>query len=215
MSQMEPIDPGELANGIFPAEELAIYATAGYGQTATPGQRPAVLIVDVTYAFTGDPDGSEVYPMSCGASAWAAIERIRPLLATARTNNVPVIYSRNSPRVTKAEQGGWSAKVNRGEDPARAHDIVDELSPAAGDLVVTKSKPSAFFSTPLASWLVGLGVDTVIVAGGSTSGCLRATVVDAFSWNFNPFVVANATFDRSPTSHSTNLFEMSQSTPQL
>jgi nicotinamidase-related amidase len=77
--------------------------------------------------------------MSCGAPAWAAIERIAALLNMARTNSVPVIYSRNSPRVTKAEQGGWSAKVTRGEDPASAHDIVDELSPAPGDLVVTKA----------------------------------------------------------------------------
>lgn len=207
---LDPVDPLELAAGIFSDEELGAYRAAGYGRQARPGSRPALLVVDVTYAFTGDRAGEEAYPLSCGPAAWGAIDRIPALLAAARGNEVPVIYSRNSSRSTEAEAGGWSAKLDRGEEPPRAHDIVDEIAPLPGELVVTKTKPSAFFATPLASWLVQLGVDTVLLAGGSTSGCVRATVVDAFSWNFNPFVIAEATFDRSPTSHRVNLFEMNQ-----
>jgi nicotinamidase-related amidase len=207
---LDPVDPLELAAGIFSDEEFGAYRAAGYGQQARPGSRPALLVVDVTYAFTGDRAGEEAYPLSCGGAAWEAIDRIRDLLAVARGNDVPVIYSRNSPRRTEAEAGGWLTKLNSGEEPPRAHDIVDEIAPLPSELVVTKAKPSAFFATPLATWLVKLGVDTVLVAGGSTSGCVRATVVDAFSWNFNPFVIADATFDRSPTSHRVNLFEMNQ-----
>lgn len=210
MSELEPMNPLELADGIFSEEELRVYTSAGYGQAAAPGSHPALLVVDVTYAFTGDRANDESYPLSCGEPAWVAIEHIARLIKVARAKNVPVLYSRNSARKTGAEAGGWSAKLAQGDDPPRAHDIVDEISPAPGELVVTKSKPSAFFATPLSSWLVGLGVDTVLVAGGSTSGCVRATIVDAFSWNFNPFVIAEATFDRSRTSHRVNLFEMNQ-----
>ena len=76
--------------------------------------------------------------------------------------------------------------------------------------MITKTKPSAFFATPLVTWLIQLGIDTVLLAGGSTSGCVRASAVDAFSYNLNPFVVAEATFDRSNTSHRVNLFELDQ-----
>lgn len=207
---LDPIDPLELASGVFADGELETYRSAGYGRAAVPGIRPALLIVDVTYAFTGDRSGGTDYALACGPPAWEAIDRMTELVRAARQSQIPVIYSRNQPRTTVAEAGGWSAKLDRGPEPPRAHEIVDELAPEPGELVITKSKPSAFFSTPLASWLVQLGVDTVLVGGGSTSGCVRATVVDAFSWNFNPFVIAEATFDRSPTSHQVNLFEMNQ-----
>lgn len=208
--QLSPYDVKGLAKGIFTPDELATYGAAGYGRAATPGSRPALLLVDVTYAFTGDPSGGVDYPLACGAPAWEAVEQMVALTDAARTARVPVIYSRNAPRPTAAEAGGWSAKLNHTSEPPRAHDVVDEIAPQPGDLVVTKSKPSAFFSTPLISWLVHLQVDTLFVAGGSTSGCVRATSVDAFSYNLNPFVVVEATFDRSDTSHRTNLFEINQ-----
>ena len=207
---LEPIDPTTLGKGIFSADELETYRSAGFGGAAQPGTRPALLLVDVTYAFTGNRAGEGTFPLSCGPPAWEAIDQMAQLVSAARKSNVPIIFSRNESRPTAAEAGGWSAKLDKAEEPPRAHDIVDELAPEPGELIVTKSKPSAFFSTPLASWLVQLGVDTVMVGGGSTSGCVRATVIDAFSWNFNPFVVAEATFDRSTTSHRVNLFEMNQ-----
>lgn len=203
-------DVESLAEGIFNPDELATYRAAGYGRAADPGARPALLFVDVTYAFTGDRSGGGQYPLACGPAAWEAVDQMKRLAAVARTNDVPLVYSRNSPRPTAAEAGGWSAKLHRAQEPPRAHDIVDDIAPQPGDLVITKTKPSAFFGSPLASWLVQLGTDTLLVAGGSTSGCVRATIVDAFSYNFNPFVIAEATFDRSETSHRVNLFEMHQ-----
>lgn len=209
-NQLPPYDAERLAGGLFTDDELAAYRAAGYGNTTAPGTRPALLIVDVTYAFTGDRTGTTRYPLACGEPAWEAVDHMVKLAETARSSDVPVIYSRNSPRPTKAEAGGWSAKVSDTEDLPRAHDIVDEIAPHEGDLVITKSKPSVFFSSPLASWLIQLKVDTILIAGGSTSGCVRATTVDAFSYNLNPFVIVEATFDRSETSHRVNLFEMNQ-----
>jgi nicotinamidase-related amidase len=207
---VKPFDVAAGAAAVFETSELEIYQSAGYGQAAPPGTRPVLLIVDVTYAFTGNRSGGGDYPLACGPPAWEAIDHIGRLLEAARGAGVPVVYSRNSPRPTEAESGGWSAKLGPGPEPPRAHEIVDEIAPRAGELVVTKSKPSAFFATPLISWLVQLRVDTVILAGGSTSGCVRASAVDAFSFNLNPFVVAEACFDRSPTSHIVNLFELNQ-----
>jgi nicotinamidase-related amidase len=206
----EPADTTALVSSIFTTEELEAYDAAGYGRTTTPGRRPALLIVDVTYAFTGERTGEGDYPLACGPAAWQAVRRIAELVDTAHANDIPIIYSRNAPRPSAAEAGGWPSKLRHTSERPRSHDIVDEIAPAPGDLVVTKSKPSAFFATPLVPWLVQLGVDTVLVAGGSTSGCVRASVVDAFSFNLNPFVVAEATFDRSPTSHRVNLFELDQ-----
>jgi nicotinamidase-related amidase len=208
--ELAGFDVEGLVAGLFAAEELATYAAAGYGRSASAGSRPALLIVDVTYAFTGERSGDGHYPLACGESAWDAIDHIARLIDAARSGRVPVIYSRNAPRPTRAEAGGWSSKLSGGQDAPRAHDIVDEIAPQPGDLVITKSKPSAFFATPLVTWLIQLGVDTVLVAGGSTSGCVRASAVDAFSYNLNPFVVAEATFDRSSTSQRVNLFELNQ-----
>jgi len=208
--ELAGFDVENLATGLFASAELATYAAAGYGRSASAGSRPALLIVDVTYAFTGERSGDGHYPLACGEPAWEAIDHIARLAREARRGGVPVIYSRNAPRPTRAEAGGWSSKLNTIDDSPRAHDIVDEIAPQPGDLVITKSKPSAFFATPLVTWLIELGVDTVLLAGGSTSGCVRASAVDAFSYNLNPFVVAEATFDRSDTSHRVNLFELNQ-----
>lgn len=207
---LDPVPSAGLITGVFPDEEVERYRSAGYGRTAAPGARPALLIVDVTYAFTGLPDGTGDYPLACGPAAWKAVRHIAGLADAARAGGHPVIYSRNAPRPTTAEAGGWAAKVDSAVEPSRAHDIVDEIAPQERDLVVTKTKPSAFFASPLITWLLQLRVDTLLVAGGSTSGCVRASVVDAFSYNLNPFVVAEATFDRSDTSHGVNLFEMNQ-----
>ena len=208
--ELKPAKVRDLGAGVFAEEEIAAYESAGYGRTGQPGRRPALMVVDVTYAFAGTRDGEGHYPLSCGATAWAAVDQIARLLSAARGRDIPIVYSRNSPRPSAAEAGGWSAKLGQSEEPPRAHDIVDEIAPRAGDLVVTKAKPSAFFSTPLVSWLIQLGIDTIFVVGGSTSGCVRATAVDAFSYNFKTFVIAEAAFDRSPTSHQVNLFELHQ-----
>ncbi|HZD03593.1 MAG TPA: isochorismatase family protein [Longimicrobiales bacterium] len=223
---MRPLPPLEVAvrhAGLhrFSESEVATFRRAGYGKTIRAGTRPVLLVVDATYEFCGRRDADAAsHPKAGGAAAWDAIDRLASLVPAVRRAGIPVIYSRNAPRIHPVEKGSWGRKTSD-QGPAGDLEIVAEIAPAATDLVVEKTKPSAFFATPLASWLLELGADTVLVTGGTTSGCVRATVTDAFSWNLRPFVVVDAVFDRSPTSHDVNLFEMEQKyaglveTPQL
>ena len=95
-----------------------------------------------------------------------------------------------------------------GEDELAGYDIVPTLAPRPGELVARKARASAFFDTPVATWLRQLDVDTLVVAGETTSGCVRASVVDAYSHGFAVVVVEEATFDRSTLSHKVNLYDM-------
>jgi maleamate amidohydrolase len=206
----------ELWSGIIPADELAVFEAAGYGGAMTLGQRPALLIVDVTYAFTGSRPMPVLEAVAecrtaCGETAWAAVEQIRRLAASARSAKAPVFYTRARPVQALGGLGQWAAKSARAaEDLAsnRSSTIVAELEPQPGDYVLEKSKPSAFFGTDLLSLLVLNRVDTLLVTGGAASGCVRATVLDAFSYNFPVVVVPEATFDRSETVRAVNLFDL-------
>lgn len=192
---------------------------SGYGTRQGLGDKPAVLVVDVTYNFTGERSEPIVDAVrrsrnACGAEAWTAVESIRQVLAAAREVPVPVIYTMGEPRRRQADVGRWGGKnVRAGEEAAagqwdRGNRIVDEITPQPDDLVIRKSKPSAFFGTPLASYLNEMSVDSVLLMGGTTSGCVRATVVDAFSFNYRVGVVLEGTFDRFAASHKVNLFDM-------
>ncbi len=126
-----------------------------------------------------------------------------------RRLGLPVLYPHVAPKDARTDAGRLAAKVPAmfGVD-ARGYDFVAEIAPQAGDLLLPKKHPSAFFGTPLLSHLIDLGVDTLFVTGCSTSGCVRASVVDAFSYNFRVVVPQDCVFDRSPTSHAVNLFDM-------
>jgi nicotinamidase-related amidase len=145
---------------------------------------------------------------SCGAIAWAAVDQIGLLLKLFRQRSWPVIYPYVAPkiasdyaRISEKSPGLMSAS-------ARGYDFVEEVAPRETDLTLPKRHPSAFFGTPLTSYLVDLGVDTLIVTGCATSGCVRGTVVDGFSYNFRVAVPHDAVFDRSQVSHAVNLFDM-------
>jgi nicotinamidase-related amidase len=127
----------------------------------------------------------------------------------------PMIYSHGQVRSDNWDNGSWSWKnkraveaVARPESSFGFNDIVAEIAPQPRDLVVPKQKPSVFFGTNLASYLVLLGCDSIIVAGTTTSGCVRATVIDAFSNNFRSIVIEDACFDRAQVSHAVSLFDM-------
>ncbi len=198
--------------------DKAVFAKAGYGMRQGFGNSPAVLVVDATYAFVGDRsepillsvEGSRT---ACGEEGWRAVERIRTLLGKAREARVPVIYTRGIDRRDDDDAGRWASKNARaGEDYSadisRSNEIVEALAPLPGDVVFAKAKPSGFFGTPLLSYLIEWEVNTLLVAGGTTSGCVRATVVDAFSYNFRVSVVEDAVFDRGQASHALSLFDM-------
>jgi maleamate amidohydrolase len=187
--------------GLVTRDEQEVYRRAGYGRPRGFGRRPALLVVDIEYNFTGERpepilDAIARFKDSCGPYAWAAIPHIQRLLELARRRGVPVFYTHGLP------PPGVDAATDRGTA------IIDELKPRPDEAVLAKAAPSAFFGTPLAAWLVGAQVDTVIVAGATTSGCVRATVLDSYSYRFQTVVPVEAVFDRAETPHRLNLFDM-------
>jgi nicotinamidase-related amidase len=179
-----------------------------------------LIIVDVTYGFTGDRpepilESIKRWSSSSGAESWNAIAVIKNVADAFRAKRLPVIYSHGQVRYDNWDNGSWSWKnkraveaVARPESSFGFNDIVAEIAPQPRDLVVPKQKPSVFFGTNLASYLVLLGCDSIIVAGTTTSGCVRATVIDAFSNNFRSIVIEDACFDRAQVSHAVSLFDM-------
>ncbi len=188
------------------------------------GERPALLLVDLYRAVFGDapvalPDAMREWPSSCGLAAWEAIPHIQRLLAAARGAKIPVFYSTDM-NMHDTPLAPWSRSRLRGavapEGPEmaarrlRMNEIIDEVAPLPGELVIAKAAPSVFSGTPLLGQLVARRVDTLVVCGESTSGCVRATVVDGCTQRFNMIVAEECTFDRTQASHAVNLFDMNQ-----
>lgn len=200
-------------DGIIPEEELAIYHHAGWGQPGGLGRWPALLGIDVQYRSMGEaplpiaqPIASR--PTSCGAHGWRAVPHIAALQAAFRALGAPVLYPYVAPKAAH-NRGQFEAKVPGVMDvPPRGYEFVAEASPRPGEITIPKFQASAFHGTALTSHLVGLGVDTVVVTGCTTSGCVRATVVDACALNFKVVVPQDAVYDRSQVSHAVNLFDM-------
>lgn len=203
---------------VLSERDREVYRAAGYGARAGGGSRPALLVIDVTYDFVGDKpepilDSIKKFPNSCGEVGWRGMEYIRELLELCREQDVPIFYTKGMDERSAITRGSWTWKnakaMNKGELAERmGNEIPDMIAPRAGELVIQKTKPSGFFGTPLSSYLIGLGVDTVLVTGTTTSGCVRATVIDAFSNNFRTIVVEEGVFDRGEVSHKINLFDM-------
>jgi maleamate amidohydrolase len=193
------------------ARDREILAAAGYGHAVGLGVAPALLVVDVTYGFLGRVplpvlEAIRAYPGAVGEAGWEAVAIIERLLAAARGTGVPVLYSAGT-----GAPGRWAQKrPSHVRQPADAYEIVDRLAPRPGETVIRKAKPSAFFGSGLGERLKELGVDSLIVCGGTTSGCVRATVVDAFSHDLRVAVVEDAVFDRVQLSHAAALLDMEQ-----
>jgi maleamate amidohydrolase len=187
----------------MPSDELTESYSAFDGHLAF-GQTPALLIVDFVMAYL-DPAS----PLFAGAEA-ALASNVR-LLAAARGAGVPVIFTKVEYTQGGANGGLFYRKIPAlkvfdagsplGEFPA-------SLQPVAGETVVTKQFASAFFDTSLAAILSNKGVDTLLITGMSTSGCVRATALDALQHGFAPFVISDACGDRHAAPHSANLFDL-------
>ena len=182
----------------------ADYAKAGFGGHLRFGQRPALLVVDVVAAYL-DP-ASPLY--LGGTEAVACFAR---LIGACRAKSIPVVYTQ-----VVYSSGGRDGGLFYQKVPAlKAFDagsplglIPAEIAPQAEDVIVTKQYASAFFGTSLASTLAAMKVDTVMIGGFSTSGCVRATTLDALQHGFAPFVVRQACADRDPRPHESNLFDL-------
>ena len=196
------------------AEEQAIMAAAGYGKRSGWDSNPALLVVDVTYGFCGrerKPILEAIVDQrrACGEDAWDALGNTVALLEHARQAHIPVVFSAmEDPSSCEYEPGLWATKNRRGgEKIPQSHngkgenEIVREISPVPGEMVFAKNKPSLFAGTGLLPYLIARRVDSLIICGGTTSGCVYATALDGFSNNFKIAVVADASFDRIRTAH--------------
>ena len=199
--------------------DKAVFAAGGFGARAGFGKRPALLVVDVNWAFCGERpepilESIKRWRTSCGEESWVALEYIKRLIEAARAKGLPVLYTTGERRPDNWDAGSWRWKSSRGEEPSRSgndldgNEIVAMIAPGPKDIVIRKQKPSGFFGTNLASYLTLLGCDSVIVVGTTTSGCVRATVVDAFSLNYRVILAEEGCFDRSQASHAVSLCDM-------
>jgi nicotinamidase-related amidase len=195
---------------LIPESDLALYRKAGLGHRIGFGRIPGVLVVDATRSFVED-----AFPLGNGRTGRPAIAAIRRLCDVARSQNIPIIFTRmEEPFKNRSEAGRWGdvapgLLAEPGDTTALdGATIPDEIRPRSGELVITKPKPSAFFGTQLVSVLVFHHIDTLIVTGMVTSGCVRATVDDAFAYNFRVIVPIECVADRAEVPHQVNLFDM-------
>lgn len=191
----------------LPPEELATYAKGKFGERVGFGNRAALLNIDTTYMFV-DP----AYPQ-CGDGDPELVENITRLVGIFRSLDLPIYYSRRDDRSHRIRRGMWNDKLGIADDmiysrDPRADEWPEAYAPREQDVVVFKNKASCFFETPLESFLRYDEIDTIVICGISTSGCVRAAANDAFSHNFRVIVAEEAVGDRSQTAHQANLFDM-------
>ncbi|KGE01902.1 isochorismatase family protein [Rhizobium sp. YS-1r] len=183
-----------------------IYQSAGFGQPVSRGARPGIVVVDFTYGFT-----DTLYPTA--ANMVAEIAATRRLTNLARAKGIPVVYTTIAYHPGEVALLPWLRKATGMAALLKGSRLV-EIDAATGiqpaDPVIAKKGASAFHGTALAALLAGAGVDTLIVAGATTSGCVRATVVDAVQSGFNVLVPADCCADRAKAPHDANLYDMHQ-----
>lgn len=210
-------EPGEakLWDRYLDDSDRAVMARGRFGQRMGFGLRPAIVAIDCQRYMVGQRGvKDDRYPASCGDIGWAAVDRIAEILDAARAAHVPVFLTRFALAVNGADIGVYGRKRTLLQRPdwclegTEGAELLPEVGPREGDIAFDKKKPSGFFGTPLLSYLVDRAVDTVIVLGGATSNCVRATVFDSSSYNFRTIVPADAVFDRLPVSHAISLFDM-------
>jgi maleamate amidohydrolase len=183
-----------------------VYDRQNFGNSVGFGRRPALLVVDFQVGFA-DPD------VFGGGNVKEAVAATQPLLEGMREIGAPVAYTRAVFDAAAGEGGTFALKVPgllKLADDAAISQIVPELAPLPGELVVRKIGPSAFFGTPLMSWLAMRSVDTLIVTGATTSGCVRASVVDSCSYALRTIVAEDCCGDRAIEPHNANIFDMGQ-----
>lgn len=186
--------------------QAEIYKNAGFGHPVPRGTRPAVVVVDFTYGFTDTQ-----YPTASDASAqMAATRRLTDL---ARVKGFPVIYTTIAYHPGEIEALAWLQKAKGMAallEGSRLVEIDDATGIQPQDPIITKKGASAFFGTSLSAILVAQKIDTLIVAGATTSGCVRATVVDAVQSGFNTLVPADCCADRALAPHNAALYDIDQ-----
>ncbi|MCK5642143.1 MAG: isochorismatase family protein [Gammaproteobacteria bacterium] len=198
---------------VFTGADRELLKKAGMAQKQVFGSRPALLIIDVTIEFIGSTrrpalQSAEEYPTSCGEAGWAVLPGIQKLLETCRANSVPVIYTTQDMSARRFTVGPVKEAAPQASYDPKANEIPEPIKPRPSELVIPKTRASGFFGTPLLSCLRSMEIDSLLITGCTTSGCVRALVVDAFSYGYRCFVVEDCVFDRFELSHLVNLFDM-------
>jgi nicotinamidase-related amidase len=196
---------------VAPDDLLAIYSA--YRRETFVGQNPALLLIDLyNMAYKGGAkqplDLQNTFPSSCGVHAHQAIDPTKKLIAATRAAGVPIFYCTSDFREMNAPRGVGATRRNTTPKTAEDFEIWSDFAPEPGDVVIKKQRASIFAGTPLVSHLNTLGVQSVIVCGESTSGCVRASCVDAYSNGLHVSLVEECTFDRHELVHKMNLFDL-------
>lgn len=195
---------------VVPESDLKLYA--GWRRETFVGPRPALLAIDLydlVYRGGAYPPAelNERFPNTCGLYAHRAIAPTNKLIAAARRAGIPIFFCTQDIRPNNRPPGAVSTR-RRIEVPADGYAIYREFTVERGDILIPKQRASIFAGTPLASHLALLGVQSLIVCGESTSGCVRASVVDGYSSGYHVSVVEECTYDRAELTHKVNLFDM-------
>jgi nicotinamidase-related amidase len=200
-------------DGVVSEADLEVYHKAGFGRTGGIGKRPVLLVIDVQYRTVGDTpkpilESIKEYPTSCGEFGWRAVGQIEKLVQLFRRHKLPIIYPSIAPK-TPRDMGRFANKMpSAPQDNLKAFEIVQRIAPGPDDIILNKHFSSAFFGTALATHLVRLGADSLVLTGCTTSGCVRATAVDACSLDYRIVVPEDAVYDRGQVSHAVNLFDI-------
>jgi maleamate amidohydrolase len=195
-------------------QDRAVLAKGKFGTRMGFGERPAVVVIDAQRYMVGEAGRDADWPSSCGDVGRVAVAQIASVVQAAQARRVPCFFTRFELERDGSDIGVYGRKRQLLDSAhwclagTRGAELVPQLQPRAGDIVFVKKKPSAFHGTPLLGYLVERRIDTVIIMGGATSNCVRATVFDASSSNFRTIVPHEAVFDRIPISHAISLFDM-------
>jgi maleamate amidohydrolase len=195
-----------------PPEDLKHYRRVGMLSVLEPGTRSALIVVDVTLGFCGREglsleEATREFPTACGPASWEAMPRVAQLIGMFREAARPIVYT--FPNTADQSFTGSVGKSHRPNwPPPHYNDFPGAITPQNDEWVMGKAKASGFFQTPLPMFLTRHGIDTLVICGVSTSGCVRATAVDASSHGYRTFVVDDCCFDRSYYAHCANLFDL-------
>ncbi len=195
-------------------EDKAVLERGRFARRMGYGNRPAIVVIDAQRYMVGEEGNDENWPSSCGAVGRAAVGQIQRVVAQAQSSGIPCFFT-----TFELDPGGNDIGVYGRKRDLLASEhwclagtlgaqLVPQLVPGKNDIAFVKKKPSGFHGTPLLGYLVERNIDTVIVVGGATSNCIRATVFDSSSYNFRTIVPQEAVFDRIAISHAISLFDM-------
>ena len=194
--------------------DRAVVAKGRFQRRMGFGKKAAVLAIDMQKYMIGEAGRDDLWPTSCGETGRQAAAVATAIVATAQAKGVTCIFTRVELDPAGTDIGVYGLKRELLQSPhwylkgTPGAELIETLRPGPNDIQLVKKKPSAFHGTPVLGYLIDRGIDTVIILGGATSNCVRATVFDAASYNFRAIVPEEAVFDRIPISHAISLFDM-------